>query len=115
MSEREKLASAMAKARMETQTPHRLFVADWEIQPKYVQASLVADEQISLAALCEAIPGLSDVIKGEAVIVPREATGEMLEGADDALCGVAVGDLAHDLAGDVFAAMIAANPYRRTE
>jgi hypothetical protein len=53
-----------------------------------------------------ALPGLSELIAGTHVVVPREATGAMLESADNVLCGVAVGDLAHDIAGDVYAAMV---------
>jgi hypothetical protein len=43
--------------------------------------------------------------------VPVIATGDMLVATEDALCGVACGDLAHDIAGDVYHAMLAAGTH----
>ncbi len=66
-----------------------------------------------LAAMCEAVPGLSDVIDGKAVIVPQHATGEMLEAGKKAwrkprmhVSHQASDDL--NTCGVIFAAMIAA-------
>jgi hypothetical protein len=42
-------------------------------------------------------------------VAPREPTEKMLEAAEDPLCGVACGDLALDIAGDVWHAMLSAS------
>jgi hypothetical protein len=84
MTEREKLIEAMARA--------------------------ICDEWSYLWAATAALAAIEAM---GAVVVPVEATGAMLESADDALCGVAVGDLAHDIAGDTYAAMCRASPYSK--
>ena len=62
----------------------------------------------SVAIIEEALTILRPLAAGKHVIVPFIATDNMLVAAEDALCGVACGDLAHDIAGDVYSAMLAA-------
>jgi len=110
MTNREKLIEAMARAMCET------WGYVWDGDPD--------DEQTAPETCCDITPGkilyreaataaLAAIEASGAVVVPVKATGAMLESADDALCGVAVGDLAHDIAGDTYAAMLAASPYAK--
>jgi len=111
MTEREKLVEAMARAMAEplgARVPYDV-LPDNASQPKLADGSGLSQELL----LDGATAALAAIEASGAVVVPVKATGAMLESADDALCGVAVGDLAHDIAGDTYAAMLAASPYAK--
>jgi hypothetical protein len=60
----------------------------------------------ALTALEAAIPGLTDVLDGKAVVLPVEATDDMIDGM------VVAGDC-FGTPDRIYAAMLAASPYRR--
>jgi hypothetical protein len=85
--------------------------ASWRIRPKAYRLPYTQDAQAALTALCAAL-GISDaaldaLAKGEAVVVPREATKDMdraalereYQGDDD------------DLYHSIYRAMVSASPY----
>ncbi len=99
---RDELIEAMARAIYQSRNGHGC--VSWSFIDRNHKRPYIGDAEAAAAA----IPGLVDVIEGRAVIVPRECTEAMRAAAEDALSGVACGDLALDIAGDVYAAMIEA-------
>jgi hypothetical protein len=83
----------------------KLIVKVQDQMKAYNNVFLSVDDAASLLVL------LRPLAAGTHVIVPVIATGDMLVATEDALCGVACGDLAHDIAGDVYHAMLAAGKY----
>ena len=71
------------------------------------------DGQVSKKyARFKARAALAAIRKAGCEVAPREPTEKMLAAAEDPLCGVACGDVALDIAGDAWHAMLSASPLK---
>lgn len=90
---------------------------DWADETAFGRSIYRENVTAALTALCAIHPGILDVIEGRAVVVPREATEEMIEAGFDAADGwfEIDGDKGPWLRSDGFAAayaaMLASSPY----
>lgn len=79
-----------------------------------MRATTQAFMEAALAALCRARPDVAAVLKGEAVVMPREATEELVATLEDPL-RAEPDEAWQDYQRRKWAELIAASPYAREE
>jgi len=115
---RDDLIEAMARALWDTHgyvhsSEDRIFEPlEYGSEGEYAPTQSLCQDgaRSALTALCAAIPGLSEVIDGKAVIVPMEPVAAMVDGGARSLRGAGLGQDCYSAARGAYAAMIETRP-----
>ena len=102
----ERMAREMAGA-LGARVPYDMLPEDAS-QPRLADGSRLTKEVL----LDGARAALAAIRKAGCEVAPRETTEKMLEAGYPCFAGVACGDLALDIAGDAWHAMLAASPLK---